>query len=161
MYNAWPLSDLAGDKTAETLTDEADANWFIRYDMQHIVPDLNYVRKYLSYCNSIHLNVKVLLFESMDNNIVISDRLEINEVLGFDCIGTVYHSYLQTEYDDFKTELLKKKIVPNKYGLLDSFEDLLYFIKLRRKVIASGVSLEDFWKELPVKISIVNVFCSV
>lgn len=157
-YNAWPLSELTGDKTAEVLTDEADDNWFIKYDMQHIVPDLSYVRKYLEYCNGIHLEAKALLFESADNRIVIDDNMQIAEVLGFDCIGTVYHSYLKTEYEDFKKDLMKQGITLNKYGLLDTMEDILYFIKLRKQAITSGLNLEDFWEEFPVKISIVNIF---
>lgn len=157
LYNAWPLSNLSGDKVAESLTDEADDNWFIKYEMQHIVPDLNYVKIYHDYCNRINLQTEVLLFESLDNSITINNALNVTEVIGFDCIGTVYYSYLQNEYEDFKSEFLEKKICLNKYGLLDSFEDVLYFIKLRKKVIASGVNLEDFWRELPVKISIVDI----
>lgn len=156
-YNAWPLSNLRDDKMAESLTNEADDNWFIKYEMQHIVPDLNYIKKYVSYCNSIQLQVKVLLFESFDKNVVIDEQLEISEELGFDCIGTVYYSYLQTEYNEFMLELQKENIVRNKYGLLNSIEEVLFFIDLRKKVIATGVNLEDFWEEIPVKISIVNI----
>lgn len=157
LYNAWPLSELNDDKGAEALTDEADDNWFIKYEMQHIIPDLDYVKKYYYYCTGLHLKVKVLLMESPDNSIVIDDNVEVNEVLGFDCIGSVYHSYLQTEYNDFRNDLMKKGITLNKYGLLNSLEDVLYFIDLRQRVIAEGINLEDFWKELPVKISIVNI----
>lgn len=107
-YHAWPLADIPNDKIAEALTNEADDNWFIKYEMQHIVPDLNYIRVYADYCNSIGLQVKILLFESADNNIIIEEKPVISEVLGFDCIGTVYYSYLQTEYSDFKAELSKK-----------------------------------------------------
>ena len=156
-YNAWPLSKISDDKIAESLTDEAYDSWFVKYDMQQIIPDSKYIKLYLDYCNSIHLKVKVLLFESLDNNIVIDDKIEISEVLGFDCIGTVHHSYLQTEFNDFKSELLEKNIILNKYGLFDKYEDVLYFIELRKKVIASGINLEDFWKELPVRISVVNI----
>lgn len=156
-YNAWPLSDLYDDKIAEALTNEADDNWFVKYEMQHIIPDLDYIKKYLAYCNSIQLEVKVLLFESPNNKIVIDDELEIGETLGFDCIGTVYYSYFQTEYNEFKSELQEENIISNKYGLLNSYEETLYFQELRKKVIASGVNLEDFWEELPVKISIVNI----
>ncbi len=124
MYDAWPLSDLTDDKIAETLTNEAYDNWFIKYDMQHIVPDLNYVRKYFYYCNSIHLKAKVLLFESLDNTIVIdNDRLDIIELLGFDCIGTVYYSYLQTEYDVCKADLLKENITLNSLTNIKIFSE--------------------------------------
>ncbi len=157
-YNAWPLNDLSDDKIAQLLTDEADDKWFLKYQrMQHIAPDLDYTKRYLDYCESINLQVEVLLFESLNDRIVIDDELEICEVLGFDCIGTVYYSYLQTELDACRSELLEKNIIPNKYGLLDKLEDALYFNQLRQEVIASGVNLEDFWEEIPVRISILNI----
>jgi len=156
-YNSWPLSDLPEDKIAESLTDEAYENWYVKYDMQHIVPDSNYIKIYLNYCKSIDLKVKVLLFESLDNTITIEDEFDICEVLGFDCIGTVNYSYFQTEFKDFELELLEKNIIPNKYGLLTKLEDVLYFIELRKRDIALGINLEDFWEELPVRISIVNI----
>ena len=32
------------------LTNEADDRWFIKYDMQHIIPDLNFIKVYYNYC---------------------------------------------------------------------------------------------------------------
>lgn len=155
-YDAWPLADLSNDKVAESLTDKADNEWFCKYDMQHIVPDLNYAQSYLNYCKSIKLPVKMLLFESFDNTITVNDEVRIAEIMGFDCIATVYYSYLQTEKNEFNADLLSKNIHFNQYGLLNSMEDVLNFIKIRKEVIASGVHLEDFWNELPVRISIVD-----
>lgn len=155
-YDAWPLADLPNDKIAEALTDWADNEWFCKYDMQHIVPDLDYARIYLNYCKSIKLPVKMLLFESLDSTITINDEVRIEEFIGFDCIATVYYSYLQSGKKEFKADLLSKNICLNKNGLANSMEDVLEFIKIRREVIASGVNLEDFWKEIPVKISVVE-----
>ena len=157
LYRAWPLFELRDDKTAQALTDFADETWFFVYNMQHIVPDQNYVKQYLNYCKSIDLQVEVLLFESWNDAIVIDDEVEICEVLGFDCIGNVYYPYLQTELDACMSELLANNIVPNKYGLLKKLEDVVFFIESRKREIASGINLEDFWEELPVRISIVNI----
>ena len=156
-YRAWPLSDLTNDDIAISLTNDADDNWFGKYNMQHIMPDHNYTKIYFNYCNSINLHVKALLFESLNNTFVINDILEISETLGFDCIGTVYHSYLLTEFSDFKHELQEKNIFPNKYGLLNKLEDVITFIKLRKNAIASGINLEDFWEEMPVRINVINL----
>lgn len=60
---------------AQVLTDEVDNNWFIRYDMQEIAPDTNYIKRYINYCNKIGLKVMVLLFESKSNDIVIDDKI--------------------------------------------------------------------------------------
>lgn len=154
-YDSWPLSDMLNDKIAEYLTDKADDEWFCKYDMQHIAPDLDYAKKYLEYCEKINLPVKLLLFESPDDTITVNDAVEIVDTLGYDCIATVYYSYLQTESDDLKSGIFNKKIYLNKYGLADSLEDVLNFIKERRKIIDSGGELEDFWEETPVKISVV------
>ena len=155
-YNAWPLYDLENDGIAELLSKEADNNWFIKYDMEHIAPDLHFAQRYFNYCKSIGLQVKILLFESLDDTIIVDDKIEICEVLGFDCIGSVNYSYLQTEYESFKLDLQKKNIVANQYGLFDRLEDVLAYIELRQIDIASGINLEDFWKENPVRISVVN-----
>lgn len=56
-----------------------------------------------------------------------------------------------------KTNLNAKGIYVNKYGLLDSLEDVLTYISLRQKDISSGIQLENFWKELPIKISCVKL----
>lgn len=156
LYDAWPLSDLTNDKVAESLTDKADDEWFCKYDMQHIAPDLNYVKTYFEYCKTINLPVKILLFESFNSTITVDDEIKIVEVMGFDCIGTVYYSYLQSESNEFKLDLLSKNIHLNKYGLANSLEDILSFINVRKGAIASGIYLEDFWDETPVKISVVD-----
>ncbi|RGH66567.1 hypothetical protein, partial [Ruminococcus sp. AM31-15AC] len=65
--------------------------------------------------------------------------------------------YLKNEYNYFKDDLNAKGIYVNKYGLLDSLEDVLTYISLRQKDISSGIQLENFWKELPTKISCVKL----
>ncbi|MCH5273320.1 MAG: hypothetical protein J1E35_06580 [Lachnospiraceae bacterium] len=160
-YNAWPLSNLPDDKAAVSLTEEADERWFIKYCMQHIIPDPDYIKRYVSYCKSIHLDVEVLLFESpllfplYDSGT--GEQIEICKALGFDCIGTVYYSYWRTEWNEYEAELSAKNIIPNKYRFLDKLEDALYFIELRKQDIAAGLNLENFWRELPVRISVVKL----
>ena len=156
-YDAWPLAKISGDTIAKSLTDTADNEWFCVYDMQAIIPDLNFAMMYYNYCRSIKLPVELLLFESLDNDIVTEDKVSIKEVLGFDCIGSVNFSYLQTERKDFETDLASKNIHLNKNGLLNSLDDVLYFIKIRKEVMESGINLEDFWTETPVKISIIDI----
>ncbi len=156
-YHAWPLEDVCNDKTAELLSDEAFNNWFGKYDMQEIMPDPVYVKRYADYCNNIGLEVKILLFESTDNSIVINEIPEIREVLGFDCIGIVHYSYLQEEFEAFRSELPNLQVSLNQHGLLDQYEDILLFIDQRKKIIASGANIEDFWEELAVRISVVNI----
>ena len=74
------------------------------------------------------------------------------EILGFDCIGTVGFSYLKTDVG-VSTEGLPL----NKYGLFDSQEDALEYGRRRREVIASGVNLEDYWEETPIRLSVIQI----
>ena len=156
-YKAWPLFGLINDKTALALTDEAYNSWFEKYEMQHIVPDPGYTKRYLEYCNSIGLTVKVLLFESLHKAFEVQNSFVIDEKLGFDCIGTVYESYLRAEFESFKEELELHNIRLNKNGLFHTLEEAVCFSGLRQQAIAAGENIENFWEELPVRISIVSL----
>lgn len=156
-YKAWPLFDVANDKIALAITDEAYNCWFDKFEMQHIVPDLNYIKRYLAYCKVIKLNVEVLLFETLYNQFEIDNSYIVSEILGFDCIGTVYESFLRTEFEYFKNDLESNDIRLNQYGLFNTLEDTVFFSELRKKSIESGENIEDFWEELPVRISTVKL----
>ena len=156
-YKAWPLFDLTDDKIALAITDEAYNIWFDKYEMQHIVPDLNYIKRYLAYCEVLRLNVEVLLFETLYNEFVIDESYVVCETLGFDCIGTVYESFLRTEFEYFKKDLEANDIRLNQYGLFNSLEDTVYFSELRKKSIELGENIEDFWEEMPVRVSTVKL----
>ena len=96
-------------------------------------------------------------YETDNSEISVSDNNLQTELLGFDCIGDVYYSYLKNEYEYFKEDLSARGIYINEYGLMDSLEDVLDYINLRQKDINSGIMLEDFWKEVPVKISCIRL----
>ena len=151
-YNTWPLADVEDDAVAEELTNEADDNWFTVYDMQEIAPDIDYVKRYISHCREKAIDAIVLLAETPDNYYKVNDEISIEEVYGFDCIGTVEFSYLSEEREAFKNE-----IKLNKYGLFDTIDDVEEYIKIRRQAIESGEELDDYWKELPVRLSKVNI----
>lgn len=155
-YNVWPLADAAEDAAAVRLTDEADRNWFLKYNMQHIIPDYSFVKKYYSYCREAGLRVCILLYETPHSEVVVRDMHLSTITVGFDCIGNVYYSYLKNEYACYKGDLNARGIYRNRYGLLDTLEDILTYINLRQEDIHSGISLEDFWKEMPVRISCIQ-----
>ena len=156
-YNVWPLEDIDDDSGAALLTEEADNNWFLKYDMQPIVPDFRFAYRYLQYCLEKRIRANILLYETDNSEITVSDNNLQTELLGFDCIGDVYYSYLKNEYEYFRADLNARGIYINEYGLMDSLEDVLDYINLRQKDINSGIMLEDFWKEVPVKISCIRL----
>lgn len=156
-YNVWPLDDLDNDNDAVALTNEADSNWFLQYDMQHIAPDFQFAYKYLQHCKKKNMKANILLYETANSEIIVSDNNLPTKLLGYDCIGIVSYSYLKDEYKYFKEDLNAKGIYINEYGLFDTLEDVLTYISLRQKDINSGINLEDFWEELPVKISCIEL----
>ncbi len=151
-YCAWPLANRKNDVFADKFTDEADNKWYTVYDMQEIAPDLGYVKRYFNYCKKIGLDVIILLVEASKGIFNLNDNIVIDEVYGYDCIGTVYYSYLRNNYEDFKNELNL-----NKYGLFSTYDDVNKFITLRRGAIDAGANLEDFWLEMPVKFSRISI----
>lgn len=156
-YNVWPLEDMYNDNIAMLLTEKADNNWFLQYDMQHIVPDFRFAYKYFRCCQEKGIKANILLYETPDSEIIVSDNNLPTKLLGFDCIGNVYYSYLKNEYNYFKEDLNAKGIYLNRYGLFKTLEDTLFFINIRRQDINNGIALEDFWEQLPVKISLVKI----
>lgn len=151
-YCAWPLSNIKNDKIADELSTEADDRWFTVYDMQEIIPDIEYIKRYYQYCKQIGLDAIILLVESTEKIWDINDNIVIEEILGYDCIGTVYYSYLKNDYEDFKNQLRV-----NSYGLLCTYDDVEKFIKLRKKAIYDGINLENFWEETPIRLSKISV----
>ena len=82
---------------------------------------------------------------------------DVAEVLGFDCIGTVYHSYLQTEAGFLAGQPGAGPTPPNKNGLLDDMAAWQQFVDARRRAMARGINLEDYWTPTPARISVVRV----
>ena len=150
-YDAWPLYAVK-DEEALQLTDEADERWFIVYAMLEIAPDLDYAKRYAECCRRNGIDAVVLLAETSENAIVVNDEVQIEEVYGFDCIGTIGFSYLRTDIgvDVAETQL-------NRYGLFNSPEDVVEYSRRRREVIASGLNLEDYWEEVPMRLSRIKV----
>ena len=115
-----------------------------------------YIKKYKGCCDNLKIDTKILLIESPYEYIKVNKEIEINEVLGYDCLGTINYSYLYTDFKDYEKKLKSKNVKLNKVGLFNKYEDVLNFIELRRKDIDSGLNIENYWKEIPIKISIVN-----
>ena len=109
IYNAWPLQDLISDREAKLITQEAEDKWFTKYDMLEIVPELEYIKKYKNYCDKLKIDTKILLIESPYEYANINNNIEIEEILGYDCLGTINYSYLYTEFKNYENELKNKK----------------------------------------------------
>lgn len=156
IYNAWPLQEIENDSKAQSLTEEADDKWFTKYDMLEIVSNLEYIKKYKEYCDKLNIDTKILLIESPNEYPNTDENVEIEEVLGYDCIGTINYSYLYKDYKNYEHQLKSENVVLNKNGLFKKYEDVLKFIELRKKDMDSGLNIEDFGKKTPIRISIIK-----
>lgn len=79
----------------------------------------------------------------------------------------VYNSHLPSKRKTFPLLTLERQLdysithakqtgTVNKNGLSDCIEDIMEFIDIRNAEIESGINLENFWKGIPVKISIIE-----
>ncbi len=152
-YSAWPLSTIENDEIAKKITEEADDNWFTLYDMPEIAPSLEYVKRYVAYCHSISIDAVILMLETPLSNFEVNDELKTIKTYGYDCIGPVGYSFLMNERTIFADDFAQNKIVFNEYALFNSLEDVERFIILRQNYIAAGINLEDYWTEMPIRIS--------
>ena len=152
-YFAWPLLQIENDIIAESLTDEADDKWFTKYDMPEIAPDLEYVKRYVSYCHSINIDAVILQIEIPFKGFETTDEITNIITYGYDCIGAVGYSFLENEFSLWKDKLKQNNINLNEYGLFKSIEDVNKFISLRQLYISQGLDLENYWNELPIRIS--------
>lgn len=124
--------------------------------MLEIVSNLEYIKKYKEYCDKLNIDTKILLIESPNEYPNTDENVEIEEVLGYDCIGTINYSYLYKDYKNYEHQLKSENVVLNKNGLFKKYEDVLKFIELRKKDMDSGLNIEDFWKKTPIRISIIK-----
>ena len=104
----------------------------------------------------MNIDTKILLIESPNEYPNTDENVEIEEVLGYDCIGTINYSYLYKDYKNYEHQLKSENVVLNKNGLFKKYEDVLKFIELRKKDMDSGLNIEDFWKKTPIRISIIK-----
>ncbi len=155
-FNIWPLEDMENDQKAVQLTEKAYDKWFYKYPMHQIVPDFDYAKRYLNYCREIGLDVNILLYETPDDDFTVNGEDKISQELSYDCMGNIYYSYLKEEYILFKDAMEKRGAVLNENNLCSCLDDVMFYIELRSKAKASGWDLEDYWKETPAKISVID-----
>ena len=97
---------------------------------------------------------------SNDDTFIADEDLNETEVLGYDCMAGDSISYLTEIHTESsaKFELYKSlKTKLNSNGLLNSYEEVEDFIRKRNKLLEQGINLEDYWKPIPVRLSLVTL----
>ncbi len=131
-------------------------NWENENNLSYISPDYDYVKRYTDYCRKIGFDVNIVLVESPVNVFISDADVLIKKELGYDCYGTVFYSYLKTEYNEVESRMKMNNVYLNENNLCSSLDDIMIFINDRVKDRESGINIEDYWKEIPVRLSLVN-----
>lgn len=157
-YHNWPLAREA-DSVSKELTKEVN-NYFDGNDYIEIIRDTKLIKRYLTHCNKLNMDVIIMKVMSSKNTFTADEDLDEVEELGYDCMAGDSISYL-TEVlaeDSNGLEVYKRfKDKLNSNGLLSSYEEVEDFIKERNKLLEQGINLENYWEPVPVKLSIVVI----
>ena len=155
-YHSWPLNK-EEDSISKELTKLAE-KCFDENNYMEIMPDTKLLKKYVNHCVKLEMKVMILKIMSADNTSIANEELKEIEVLGYDCMAGDSVSYLSEihtecgdEFESYKS--IKSKL--NSNGLLNTYEEVEDFIKKRKKLLEQGINLEDYWKPVVVRISLV------
>jgi len=162
-FVSWPLDD-CGDDVSKALEREAWDKWFGRMNVIEVVPEQDYLRRYIAHCNALGIETMIMMVETPLSHQIAVDSLRVVECLGFDSTDNVQFSHLTIDTDIFYGEWAEedkdcvalKTIFErlNANGLCDSMSDIYEHIAIRNDLLAKGVNLE-LGEPMPVRLSIV------
>lgn len=157
-YHNWPLSNET-DSISKEITKSVE-NYFDENNYIEIIRDVKLLTKYVNHCKKLGKRVIILKIMSKDDTFIADEDLNEIEILGYDCMAGDSISYLSEihtkicdEFEIYKS--LKTKLNIN--GLLNSYEEVEDFIRKRNKLLEQGINLEDYWKPVPVRLSLVAI----
>ena len=154
-FVAWPLAYFDDDKSI-ALENEAFDRWFIYRDRIWLVPDRDYLERYVRHCSSRGFGTQVIQFETPRSNQIAKDVLDVVEVLGFDCIIGYDTSYLDMDPDGVPDlERLFQKL--NRNRLFDTIEETYEFLDIYNRLLDEGENLEHGENPTPALLSIVRL----
>lgn len=153
---SWPL-DNYNDVDSLRLQNEAWEKWFSYQDVYELVPEKDYLIRYIDHCKKLRIDVTILQIETPKSNQLAVDLFEVKEVLGFDCITGINLSYLNIDPDYFNTHFgtLSKKLNNNR--LFDTLEDTYEFLNIYNSLLGEGENLEHGFNPNPALLSIVDL----
>jgi hypothetical protein len=159
-FTSWPLDDY-DDKISCVLKNEAWDKWFGFQNVFEVVPEKEFLQRYIHHCNELGLKTTILRIETPLNTQLAKDYLDVAEVLGFDLMNSVDYSFLamDTDYLEGECAVFKKTVsVLNANGLCNSINDIYVHMKLRNQLRLQGVNLESSdWGPFPARLSIVEL----
>lgn len=155
-FYSWPLSKCV-DSISKALEEEAYSKWFAYHDILYVVPEKDYLARYINHCRYLGIDTQILQIETPRNNQVAIDTLEIIEVLGFDCITGVYISYLNLEPDYFQKMLYTTYSKLNNNYICKNIDDTYEFLNAYERLLSEGENLEWEYNPVPARLSIAKI----
>lgn len=155
-FKSWPLRYF-NDEISKKLEDESWDKWFSYFDVYELVPQTDFIKRYIEHCRIMNVKTEIMKIETPRNNQVALNELSVVETLGYDCIAGTDLSYLCLPLTDLENLFPSLCSKLNSNGLFDSLKDACEFLSIYNKLLNKGVSLEDWGTPLPAKISIVKV----
>ena len=151
-FKSWPLRKY-NDNESIMLEDFAWKKWFAFHGCFEIIPDVNFIKKYIDHCNQLGIEIRLLQIELPIKQMVTASKLSVKNVLGYDCVAGIEMSYLCMHKQDLKKYFPTSSLKINNNGLFDRIEDSYEFLSCYHKLINEGVNLEDWGDPIPAKIS--------
>lgn len=155
-FVSWPLDDF-DDLLSKELQDEAWDKWFAYHDILEVVPEKEYLSKYVNHCKELGIETMILKIETPNNNQISLDSLKIIEELGFDCITGVQLSYLNLEPSYFEKRFFRTYQKLNSNRLLNTIDEIYEFLDVYNRLLDEGENLEYGDNPVPAFLSVVEL----
>ncbi len=156
-YNNFPLSTV-NNKICQELTDlqstKIDADGC--HQFLEFISNKNLYEEYINCCFENEINIRILFCESTYKNEVFSDSLPEMKFLGYEYCPIPLDEQIITDLDCFEPlKIYKSKL--NKFGLFDTFDDVLLFKKtydefVVNEIIGDGLECSYIFKVYEVNV---------
>mgnify|MGYP003589673382 CR=1 FL=1 len=164
-YLTWPLEHVQNDLVADGFWKEASRTWFNYTDERAwSVPDQDYIRRYVNYCESLGIKTRVLsLWSTFDFSMEFERDESKSILLGYDYSGgdldcsLIYNDLFDTIIDDVTEQFTQARESLNENGLFSNLKDAEQYVTLRIK-LQEKYDLEDIYEPQILKLYTVKDF---
>lgn len=158
-FEIWPLQ-VCEDEKSVLMSKEAENKWLTYCDGRPLViPDFNFVKRYMEHCNKLGIEVFCFSIESNDCSYCLEHNLSDFKVLGYDyvdvdmCTSCLYEDITSDclEYRKIYSSIFLKL---NKHLLFDSIVDMEKYLEIRAYAKTFDFDIEEYFNPLIVRVGI-------
>ena len=157
-YVSWPLEDCT-DSISIQLTKIANEQWFGYQDKRSfVIPEFEFLKEYKKHCERLGISTICLQVESMEHTITSAEKPSVEEILGFDyadsdMVTSCFCDDMEMCLPEVKKHLAVIERKRNKFGLLNSLEDMYQYLTIREMLVAVGYDMEEYYNPKIVRLS--------